>query len=84
MPMLELTDQQVVNLVNQLPPKRKRTALVVLARDAAKRRYERMQLAEIQLKHLSAVQGLDWDEMSEDEREAFIDDLVHEDRPCKS
>ena len=30
MPMLELTDQQVVDLVKQLPPQRKRTALLAL------------------------------------------------------
>ncbi len=84
MPMLELTDQQVVNLVNQLPPMRKRTALVALASDAANRRDERMQLVEAQLKRLCADQGLDWDKMPEAEREAFIDDLVHKDRRCES
>ena len=26
--------------------------------------------------------GLEWDKMSEDEREDFIDDLLHQDRPC--
>ena len=84
MPMLELTDQQVVDLVNQLPPIRKRTALVALASEAATRRDERMQLAETQLRRLCAERGRNWDQMSEDEREVFIDDLVHEDRPCGS
>lgn len=28
---------------------------------------------------LSAERGLDWDSMSEEEREAFVDDLLHED-----
>jgi len=26
--------------------------------------------------------GRDWDAMTEDEREAFLDDVVHEDRQC--
>ncbi len=84
MPMLELTDQQVVDLVNQLPPKRKRTALVALASEVSSRRGERLQLAEEQLKRLCSEQGWNWDGMSEDEREVFIDDLIHEDRPCGS
>ncbi len=84
MPMLELTDQQVVDLVNQLPPKRKRSALVALASEVASRRDERMQLTELQLKRLCAERGKNWDDLSEDEREVFIDDLVHEDRPCGS
>ena len=84
MPMLELTDQQVVDLVSQLPTKRKRTALVALASEATTRRDERMQLTEAQLRHLCAARGQDWDQLSDDEREVFIDDLVHEDRPCRS
>jgi hypothetical protein len=31
---------------------------------------------------LCAARGLNWAVMTEDQREAFIDDLVHEDRPC--
>ena len=84
MPMLELTDQQVVDLVNQLPPKRKRTALVALASEVSSRRGERLQLAEEQLRRLCNEQGRNWDGMSEDEREVFIDGLIHEDRPCGS
>ena len=84
MPMLELTDQQVVDLVNQLPPKRKRSALVSLASEAVTRRDERMQSAETQIRRLCAERGRNWDQMSEDEREVFIDELVHEDRPCGS
>jgi hypothetical protein len=83
MPMLELTDSQVVELVNQLPPERKRAALLALATGPTQRRDERMQFAESQLKRVSSERGLDWDKMSEDEREAFIDDLLHEDRKCQ-
>ena len=82
MPTVELTDQQVVDLVKQLPPERKREALVALAQDAAARRDERMQFAETQIRRLCAERGLDWDRMPEDDRESFINDMVHEDRPC--
>ena len=82
MPMLELTDQQVVELVKQLPPERKREALLALAAEASARRDERMEYAEAQIRRVCAERGRDWDKLSEDEREAFIDDLVHEDRAC--
>ena len=82
MPTLELTDQQVVELVKQLPPDQKWMALLALAEDTTARRDERMENVQTQIRRVCAERGLDWDTMSEDERESFIDDLVHEDRPC--
>jgi hypothetical protein len=41
-----------------------------------------MEYAEGQLRRLCAERGLDWDAMNEEERETFIDDLIHEDRKC--
>jgi len=83
MPILELTEEQVVDLVKQLPPERQRAALFALAAGAGQRRQERIKYAEEQLRRVCAERGLDWDTMTEDERETFIDDLVHEDRPCR-
>jgi hypothetical protein len=83
MPILQLTEEQVVDLVRQLPPERQRAALLALAAGAGQRRQERMKYAEDQLRRVSAQRGLNWEAMSEDERDAFIDDLVHEDRPCR-
>jgi len=82
MPMLELTDDQVIGLVKQLPPERKRAALLALAEDARAQREARLEYAEAQLRRLCTERGLDWDSMSGEEREAFIDDLVHENRQC--
>ena len=82
MPILELSDEQVVELVKQLPPERQRAALLALAAGATQRREERMQYAEAQLRRLGAERGLDWVTMSEGQREDLIDDLLHEDRPC--
>lgn len=84
MPMLELTDAQVVDLVKQLPPERRRVALLALAASTAEQRTERLRSAEGQLRRLCTERGLDWDKMTEAEREALIDALVHEDRPCGS
>ena len=82
MPTVELTIEQVLALVQQLPPEQKRSVLLMLAEDARARREERLDYAEAQLRRLCAERGRDWGTMSEDEREAFIDDLVHEDRRC--
>ena len=82
MPTVSLTDEQVIELITQLPPERKRAALLTLAKDARARRETRLEYAESQLRRLCSDSGMDWDSMSEDEREAFIDDLVHEDRQC--
>jgi hypothetical protein len=84
MPILELSDAQVVELVKQLPPERQRAALLELAAGAAHRREEQMQYAEGQLQRVSAERGLEWDKMSDDQRQDFIDDLVHEDRRRES
>ncbi len=80
MPTVELTLEQVLALVQQLPPEHKRVLLMTLAEEGRTRRQERLDYAEAQLRRLCVERGLDWDAMSEDEREAFIDDMVHEDR----
>ena len=54
MPTVELTDQQVVELVKQLPPDSKRAALLALATEAAGRRDERMQFVESQIRRVCA------------------------------
>ncbi|RKU22188.1 hypothetical protein C6503_04265 [Candidatus Poribacteria bacterium] len=46
-------------------------------------RKARMDYAEAQLRKLSASRGLNWDEMTDEERIDFVDDLIHEDRACK-
>jgi len=83
MPSLEITNEQVVELVRRLPPDEKRAALLALAEGAASRREERMAYAESRLRRLSAERGLEWEAMTEQEREDFVDDLVHEDRTCR-
>jgi len=78
MSVLELSDEQVISLVRQLPAERKRTALLALAQDAQGRREERLRFGEAQLRRACAERGLDWDHLSEKERENFVDDLLHE------
>ena len=60
MPSLELTDEQVLQLVTQLPAERRRAALVALAEDAVRGREQRMERAEARLRQVCAERGLDW------------------------
>jgi hypothetical protein len=78
MPSVTLTDDQVVELVKQLPAQQKRAILLVLAEAAQTQRDERMAHAESQLRLRAAEHGLNWDAPTEDERETFIDALLHE------
>jgi hypothetical protein len=77
MSVLELSDEQVISLVRQLPAERKRTALLALAQDAQARREERLRFGEEQLRRASAERGLNWDRLSDNERESFVNDLLH-------
>ncbi len=78
MSVLELSDEHVISLMRQLPAERKRTALLALALDAQTRREDRLRLGEVQLRRACAERGRDWDRLTEDEREAFVNDLLHE------
>ena len=80
---LELTTEQVIDFLQQMPPKEKLTVLKALAKEARAGRAEQMKYAESKVRELCAERGLDWNAMSEDERLYFIDDIVHEDRECK-
>lgn len=78
MPSVTLTNDQVVELVKQLPAQQKRAVLLVLTEEAHARRADRIAHAETQLRLRAAERGLNWDALTEDERELFIDDLLHE------
>ena len=78
MSVLELTGEQVLSLIRQLPSESKRAALFALARDANAHRDERMAHAETQLRRRARERGLDWDELDEAGREALVNRLLHE------
>ena len=75
---LELTTEQVIDFLQQMPPEEKLTVLKALAKDARAGRVEQMKYAESKVRQLCAERGLDWDAMTEDERLDFINDIVHE------
>ena len=71
MPKMELSDEQIVELILQLPPERQRAVLQMLraARDAWWQRV--LADGEQQMRHLYAERGLNWDAMTEEEREWY-------------
>ena len=82
MASVELTTKQVIDLVRQLPPDRKREVLFVLASESQSRSEARIAHAEDRLRRLCSERGLNWDAMTDEQREALVDDLIHEDRSC--
>jgi len=62
-----------------LDAKVQRTVLYALAELASTQRQERMGRAETALRRRTRERGLNWETMDDDERLAFVDDLVHED-----
>jgi hypothetical protein len=81
---IELTTEQIINLIQQMPPGEKLSVIRALAKETPAEREERMKYAESKVRKVCATRGLDWDTMSEDERLYFIDGIVHEDRECNS
>ena len=79
---LELTTEQIIDLVQQMPPEENFLVVRALTKETPAEREERMKYAESKVRQLCAERGLDWDTMTDDERLYFIDDIVHEDREC--
>ncbi len=72
---IELTTEQLIDFIQQMPPKEKRAVLIALAERTSVGEEERMKYAESQVRQLCTSRGLNWDTMTEEEREDFIDTL---------
>ena len=79
---VELTTDQVVGFVQQMPAEERRALLLAIAEQAAANREARIDRAEAQLRQLCTERGWIGIAMTEAERENFVDDLIHEDREC--
>ncbi|GIV15410.1 MAG: hypothetical protein KatS3mg022_0845 [Armatimonadota bacterium] len=80
MPTLELTNEQVIQLVKQLPPDQQKMLLQHLLTSVWGTWEELSRYGAARVRQVAAQCGLDWDAMSEAQREAFIDDLITGDR----
>jgi hypothetical protein len=75
---LSLSNEQVIELVKQLPPDGKRAVLNALGTESDLWWDITLAQGEQQMRRLCTERGLEWDKMLEEEREAFVDDLLHE------
>ncbi len=75
---LTLSDQQIVDLVKQLPPAAKQIIWDVLIAERESWWEMTVTKSEEKLRTLARERGLEWDTLPEDEREKFVDDLLHE------
>ena len=82
MPTLQLTDEQVVDLIEQLPRERQTRLVRNLLAQRWPQWDELTRLGEQRIRIVAAQRGRDWDTLSEEDREAFVDELVHEGRAC--
>jgi len=84
MAILQLTDEQVLELVKQLPATRQQDLL----RSLLSRQWPAWAALSAEgaagARAAAAQRGRNWDAMTEQQREDFIDDLVHEDRACST
>jgi hypothetical protein len=78
MATLSLTDEQVVQLVKQLPAQSKQRVLKDLTAERDQWWQTAAREGERDMRRLAAARGLDWDAMTEAQREALVDDLLHE------
>jgi predicted amidophosphoribosyltransferase len=75
--LLPIEEMQVINLARQLTQDGKRTLLRALIPEMD----DFEQLAETghqRIRSVAQKRGLDWDALSEEERTALIDDILHE------
>jgi len=82
MPLLKLTDEQVVELVKQLPSEQQERLFDFLT---LKFWPVWAELSTTGIEHARKTAnryGRNWDNMTEEEREKFINDLIYEDRKC--
>ena len=78
MATLSLSDEQVVQLVKQLPAQAKQRVLKDLTAEREDWWQASAREGEKDMRRLAQARGLDWDTLSEAQREAFVDDLLHE------
>lgn len=69
--------QQVVDIIGTLPPERRRLMLYELAKDSQQAWQRNCAYAEQQLRRLAAERGENWDQMNDEQRQRFVDDLLH-------
>jgi len=79
MATLQLTDDQVIELAGQLPADKQQSLLERLVQRVWPRWAELSEYGQERARTMATLRGFDWEAMTEIEREAFIDKVMHED-----
>lgn len=84
MPTLELTDDQVMRLIEQLPPDKRKAVYQRLVSADWEQWIAAAAAAEEKIRRLAKERGVDWDALDDAQRLAFVDDLIHDDHGRRS
>jgi hypothetical protein len=79
MPIITLSNDQVVELVKQLPVEQQAEVFRFLLLQQWGRWESLSRYGADKVRRVAQERGQDWDAMTENEQEAFIDNVVHED-----
>lgn len=78
MAVLTVSTDQLIKAVEQLPPEEQTRILLSLLLKRWPAWVEIVKYAEPKARAAAALRDKDWDALREDEREALIDDILHE------
>jgi hypothetical protein len=75
---LQITKDQAFTLIDQLSPTEQKEVLQFLLLKPWASWLDLTKDAPDKVRQVATERGKDWDKMNEDEKESFIDDLLHE------
>ena len=78
MPNLVLTDEQAIQLVEQLPQQQQAKLMQVLLQKSWSQWLELSQSGQVNIRQIAADKNKNWDEMNKDEQKVLIDEILRE------
>ena len=78
MPQLQISETQVIKMARQLTPKGKRALLSSLILFDLGNFEQLVPYGQRKIRQICANRGMDWDTLTEAQRERLIDDMLHE------
>ena len=82
MPTLNLNAEQVLSLIDQLSSEQQIQILQKLFQKQQTNWESFAEKGQIEIRKIAQEKKQDWETMTEEEKEDFINDLIHEDRLC--
>ena len=82
MPTLNLNAEQVLSLIDQLSSDQQIQILQKLFQKQQTNWESFAEKGQIAIRAIAQTKNQDWETMTEEEKEDFINDLIHEDRLC--